>query len=176
MSRVDAGRLGISHRMRRAPGFQGHAARRGPRARRLRERRPGGTAGGEAVAPLSSPAEGPSRLEHIPIRLNWDVLSLLAWSHVLFGKPVSTLPGHALACRGRTEGTHWFNSSCRKPIDAVVRPPYGPPPLSAFPNSGNVHSGKTTSKRQREVWPCLPSLQPASFRLASLQIASLCLA
>ena len=36
--------------------------------------------------------------EHIPIWSNWDVLSIVAWSHVLFGKPVSTFPGHALVC------------------------------------------------------------------------------
>jgi hypothetical protein len=40
-------------------------------------------------------------------------------------------------------GTHWFNSGCRMPIDAVGHPPYGPPPLSAFPNSGDACSGKT---------------------------------
>ena len=56
----------------------------------------------------SSPRERTARpvvaLERIPIWLNWAVLSILAWSRVLFGKPVSTpnqirgrlFPGHAL--------------------------------------------------------------------------------
>jgi len=37
-----------------------------------------------------------SALEHIPIRRNRDVLQIPFLAHVLFGKPVSTFPGHAL--------------------------------------------------------------------------------
>jgi len=34
-------------------------------------------------------------LERIPFELNRDALWILAWSHVLFGKPVPSFPGHA---------------------------------------------------------------------------------
>jgi hypothetical protein len=37
------------------------------------------------------------RLERIPIGLNRNALQILALARVLFGKPVSTFPGHALA-------------------------------------------------------------------------------
>ena len=57
--------FGIPHRMRRSSRFQDHAARRGERARCLCERRRGGAAHGKAIAPLPSPAEGPSLLERI---------------------------------------------------------------------------------------------------------------
>jgi len=37
------------------------------------------------------------RLEHIPIGRNRDVLQIPFLAHILFGKPVSTFPGYALA-------------------------------------------------------------------------------
>jgi hypothetical protein len=149
-----AGRLRVSHRMRGSPRFEDHAARRGQRARRLCERRPGGAAGGKATAPLSSAAQGsPPLVLCGPLRRN-----------SLIPQPLR-----------------------RMPIDAVVRPPYGPPPLRVFPNSGHRRSAKIITKaiarfdlvRRVFVSPSLQlvsvqlvSVQFASVRLASVQIAS----
>src|SRR5262245_42907059 len=40
---------------------------------------------------------GAVTFERIPIGLNRDALQILALARVLFGKPASTFPGHALA-------------------------------------------------------------------------------
>ena len=52
--------------------------------------------------------------EHIPIGRNRDVLSILVLAHILFGKPVPTFPGYALAARRSAEiGGAIFHASCR---------------------------------------------------------------
>jgi hypothetical protein len=42
-------------------------------------------------------------LERIPVQMNRDALQILAFAHVLFGKPVPTFPGHALAGHNSSE-------------------------------------------------------------------------